>query len=172
MRNLIHTPRHLGRVWPSGTNLESLTVDGEWHLATPRPPSADGFLSIPSSWVPLRPGAIYTVLARVRVYGGALAGQSNGLWFYIAGAIRAQAHPPAGSGPGEYDLRMTFRAPQDLSGLTSLRLYTGRSYPAAWTNMMLVEGLYSGGYADGDTPGWVWTGERGNSPSIGPGVIT
>lgn len=73
-------------------------------------------------------------------------------------------------------LAMTVTVP---SGAPSLRLdvdnaATGAN-PVAWqvgdtidfTNVMITEGSDPGYYADGDTPGWSWTGTNGESVSTG-----
>ncbi|KUG58997.1 hypothetical protein AVL63_02950 [Nesterenkonia jeotgali] len=171
MRNLIRTPRYLGHAWPNGLNA-AIGSDGEWHTITLT--SSDAALIVPSAWLRLVPGMTYTLMGRVRVYEGSQFGgtQTNSLWVYIGGQLLGTAQPPGVNVPGEYDLRLPFVVPQSTTGVTTFRLYSGRQAPSDWTNLMLVEGNYRGGFADGDTPGWVWTGERGNSPSIGPGVIT
>lgn len=171
VRNLIRTPRFLGTNWATGLNA-TIGAAGEWHTITLT--SSDAALIVPNSWLRLIPGMTYTLMGRIRVYEGSqFAGsQTNSLWVYIGGSLLAAAQPPGVNVPGEYDLRLRFVVPQSTTGLTTFRLYSGRQAPSDWTNLMLVEGNYSGGFADGDTSGWVWSGQRGNSVSIGPGIIT
>jgi len=71
---------------------------------------------------------------------------------------------------GETTEVITFTVPN--AGAWYLRLYNNGARGAPdvwWDNIMIVEGIYTGSYADGSSTGWAWEGAANASASIGYG---
>lgn len=67
-------------------------------------------------------------------------------------------------------LSLTFTLPPDTSDVT-VRLYNGAMLNGGvtwWDTVMLTEGAQPYSYADGSSPGWIWTGTLNYSVSQGP----
>lgn len=175
-RNLLRRTRNFSnsQAWSANGGGSGITYDDGWLLVTPTAPNADTFADIdPSRFGGLKPNTTYTIMARLRVYVGSTGTgtQTNSLWMYVAGSLRGYVQPPGVNVPGEYEVRVTFATPASLVGLTSLRLYSGRTAPSAWTDIAFVEGAYDGPFFDGSTlpspgKGYAWSGTPNASESI------
>jgi len=140
---------------------------------------AGSHVSLTGSGVTFVPGRTYTILARQRLAGpltGPLSVYARrSLVQYNtapgwAGAS-ALASPPTSNAEGEYEHRVTFTVPPTAVWCL-VRLYNGASAGGGdvwWDDLMIVEGVYTGGFRYGDSPGWRWQGTAHQSASSGPG---
>ena len=79
---------------------------------------------------------------------------------------------PSPNLPGTYSHRVTVTAPAGSSVLRA-RFYNGANTGGGnvyWDRIMIVEGAYTGGYADGNSANWIWNGSPNNSTSTGPAL--
>jgi prepilin-type N-terminal cleavage/methylation domain-containing protein len=131
--------------------------------------------------VPAQAGKSYTVLGTSHIESPQTgtfqgSGQQRNIFFEFRNASGGYLGtgggntPPPANANGTYPQRGTGVAPAGTTTLR-IRLYNGATTGGGvvyWDNIMAVEGSYSGGYGDGASPGWAWSGGSNNSTSNGP----
>jgi hypothetical protein len=139
---------------------------------------APGGLNLSAFALGMQPGYTYTVLAKLRLTStqtGSLYGtarQIEAVYGPMAGSWSGAVYQRSSSTPnsaGVYTIRLTFKV-GSTAAWAAVRLYNGTSQgngDAWWDSFMLVEGVYTGPYIDGDAPGCVWRGAQHNSRSVG-----
>lgn len=140
---------------------------------------AGSVTSLSGNGVTLVPGQTYTVSAVVylpKAQGsGTFTGRARSIYF--ADSVDGwQSSPPflvaAPNTPGTYNLSLTFTVPTGATWAV-VRLYHGGHYadgPIYWDNVMMTTGSTKYNFADGNSPGWAWTGTPNNSTSTGPAL--
>ena len=120
-------------------------------------------------------GKTYTATARVTVPAATTGGfaRAPGIMVFYAlggGGWVESFGPRAPAAAGTYTVSHTFTLPANTTG-TLFGLGAASSTAnqfVYYDSVMLTEGSTAYTYADGYTPGWIWTGAVGNSPSRGP----
>lgn len=123
----------------------------------------------------MEPGKTYTATARVTLpaanTGG--LGRAPGIMIFYStnGSTWNESFgPKSPAAAGTYTVSYTFTLPANTTGtLFGLgAASTTANQFVYYDSVMLTEGSTASTYADGYTPGWVWTGAVGNSASRGP----
>lgn len=131
--------------------------------------------------MPTQAGKTYTIFATLRLetsQTGTFQGsaqQRNILptFFDSAGGYLGaggNGSTPSPNTPGTYSHRTTVTAPANSTQLR-VRLYNGATTGGGvvyWDQVMIADGNFSGGYADGSFTDWIWNGSANNATSTGP----
>jgi hypothetical protein len=158
----------------------SVVTGGTSYKTTPTAVSNDTFINLGGDAGAVRlgmvPGRKYTVSATVYLPAAQTSANLHtrsrridvftkiGAGGYVE---TLSAQPPNAAGATR--LSLTFTVPVGASE-TFIRLYNGSDLAADvvyWDQLMVVEGTDPGFYADGNTPGWRWTGAADASTSVG-----
>jgi len=123
----------------------------------------------------MEPGKTYTVSARLYFTAAPTGGLARApgvlIWYSTNGTDWAENFgPKPPTTPGVYTVSHTFTLPVNTTGVivgfgaasTTLSQYF------YYDSVMLTEGSTVYAFADGNSPGWVWTGAVNESPSTGP----
>ncbi len=134
---------------------------------TPLHTSTDSFVTISNPGI--QANTTYTALLTYTLVDQLNSPGSPRFRFNIGGADMASStsYPKT---PGTHQIRWTFSVGES-NAINFLRIMPGgtlNEVPVYFDNLMIVEGDYSGGYYDGNSPNWIWVGAPNNSTSIGP----
>lgn len=168
----------------SSTRVHIRGVDDHGDRIFPMSSSTDTFVNFGTTdsgqVIPgLKPGALYTILARLTMTQAQLtnASRNRRIYAYTRSAsetsyvVTSSGQPP--NAPGVSEHRVFWRIPGDVTE-AFIRFYNGDpadGYDLMWDEILLVEGRYDGPYLDGDSPGAAWRDAPHASPSVGyPGT--
>ena len=158
----------------SGTNSLRATNSGTGSTGDARLSTG----SLTSFAAGMEAGKTYTMSAKVTIPVAPTGGYSRApgilLWYSTNGTswTNEVPGPKAPVAAGSYTVSYTFTLPSNATGAL---LGLGASSSTAnqqfyYDSIILTEGSTVYNFADGSTPGWVWTGTVGNSISRGPAL--
>lgn len=119
----------------------------------------------------IEPNTTYTVMISATLQQPLSSGSTPKFRFSI-GSLDGTSGI-SGTTVGTHHIRWTFTTP-DPAPVTFLRLMPGGKVgdpPTYFDNFMVVKGTYTGQYADGSSPNWVWNGIGNGSTSTGPFIL-
>jgi prepilin-type N-terminal cleavage/methylation domain-containing protein len=130
--------------------------------------STDTFVTISNPG--LKANTDYTAIITYTLQSNITSAGNGPRFRFNIGGVDAQSDVGSSKNTGTHTIRWNFSVGSSNS-VSFLRIMPGGKLgdPTVYfDNLMIVENNYTGSYADGNSPNWIWNGTANNSTSTGP----